>query len=99
MKKYLLPSLLVAGCTQYCGVDPVSPTPIYPPLFDIRPLKQILEQSHPQAQKLKQFVENAGDMVPLQCAVDTYIMATQDLYYQINNTPTAQVQYRPWQTR
>jgi hypothetical protein len=102
MRKTLLVIGLVlnAGCAAYVGESqPVSPVPIYPPLYDTKPLKQSLQQSQVEALKFKRFVDDSGRMIRLQWALESYIAATKELYNEIYSAPPAQISYYPWQVQ
>jgi len=100
MKKLLLLSILLSGCAQYCGVEqPTSPTPIYPPMYDVQPLKQLLRQTQNEALRLEQFAKNDNNLLRLRWALEAYKYAAQDLYYAVETSPQATITYQPWQTR
>lgn len=101
MKKLLLLSAfaLLTGCAYQGTPNPVSPVPIYPPLYDTQPLKQALHQSQIEALKFKRFVDDSGRMIRLQWALESYTAATKELYNEILSAPPAQVSYYPWQVQ
>lgn len=98
MKKLLLLSILLTGCASIePPKEPTSPTPIYPPLYDVRPIRELLPQAQSEAKKLKQFVDRSGRMMRLQWALEAYLSAADELYNEIIYAPPAQVSYEPWQ--
>lgn len=101
MKKLLLiPALaLLTGCAQYCGVEqPLSPTPIYPPMYDVRPLRNNLRAGIGQAQKLKAFSAHDNNLMRLNWALDAYNIACVNLLEALDTSNTATISYKPWQT-
>lgn len=90
---------LLTGCAQYAGVtQPVSPTPVYPPMYDVQPLKRLIQQTQIEALKLEEFVNNSDGLLRLQWSLERYKFAAKDLYYDIQTAPAAQISYQPWQT-
>jgi hypothetical protein len=91
----------VTGCAyheqgpQYA----TTPGPIYPPVYDVRPLKQSLRQAQDQALELETFVKQmkSPNLINLERSLNAYKYAARDLYFNIVNTPTATVNYSPWQ--
>lgn len=102
MRKTLLVIALAlnTGCATHVEVkQPVSPTPIYPPLYDVKPLKHLLYQTQIEALKLEQFAKNSRGLMRLQWALEAYKFAAKDLYDEIQYAPPAQINYQPWQVR
>jgi hypothetical protein len=102
MKKLLLLlPILLTGCATYVGVEqPTSPNPIYPPVYDVEPLKQLLYQTQTEAIKLEKFVKSmqSQNLINLERSLHSYKYSAKDLYDSIVNSPTASVNYTPWQT-
>jgi len=98
----LLPVIvLLTGCAQYAGVaEPGTGTygtPIYPPTFDIHPMRNVLQAGATESQKLMQFVGNDNNLIRLRWALERYQDATEGLYNAINTAPGASITYTPWQ--
>jgi len=100
----LLPALaLITGCAQYAGTNNpqvLSPSPIYPPVYDVEPLKQLLRETQAEAIKLETFVKSmqSSNLINLERSLHSYKYSARDLFDSIVNTPTASVNYTPWQT-
>ena len=102
MRYTLLLIVLLTGCVSYVGTDhpqPVSPIPVYPPLYDVRPVKNALIQAQNEVIGLDQFVSNNSSMFRLKCLIDAYKLAAEDLAYAIDNTTNAQINYHPWRVQ
>jgi hypothetical protein len=101
MKKLLLPYLaLLTGCAQYCGVEPGTGTygtPIYPPVYDVQPMRNAIYNATNEARKLKQFVGDDRNLIRVIWALEAYETANTDLLGAINTAPGATVTYTPWQ--
>lgn len=96
----LLITLLFTGCAQYCGVEPGTGTygtPIYPPVYDVQPMRNVINAGAVQAQRLRQFAGNDRNLIRLIWALDAYEAANRDLLQAINTSPGATITYTPWQ--
>lgn len=91
---------LLTGCAQYCGVETGTGTygtPIYPPIYDVQPMRNAANASRLEARKLKQFVGDDRNLIRLIWALDAYEAASTDLLEAINTAPEATIRYSPWQ--
>lgn len=98
MKKLLILSVLLTGCAQY--YEPGTGTygvPIYPPTYDVQPMRNIANAGIVEAQKLRQFVGNDNNLIKLRWALESYESSSRDLIYAINTAQGATITYTPWQ--
>lgn len=101
LKALLLLTVLTTGCATYTEVSPYQTTgPIYPPSYNVQPLKDLLRQTQYEALDLETFVKSmqSQNLINLERSLHAYKYAAKDLYDSIVNTPTASVNYSPWQT-
>ena len=102
MKKLLLlPVLsLMTGCATYVGVEqPVSPTPVYPPMYDTRVLKVNIATGLQEAYRLKKFTYTDNNLMRLDWALDAYINANKNLQNALYICNTATLSYNDWQVQ
>lgn len=106
MKKLLLlPALTVlTGCAQYAGTNnpqPVNPVPVYAPMYDVEPLKLLLQQTQAEANKLEAFVKSmqSPSLSPVDQTLQSYRYSAENLYNTITSTQTASINYSPWQVQ
>lgn len=101
MRKVIPLILLLTGCAsqpEYCGVEyPPSPTPIYPPMYDIQPMLRSAYVSLQEARRLKQFAGDDRNLIRVINALLAYESASTSLIEAINTSPDASIRYNPWQ--
>lgn len=101
-KTLFILTALITGCVTYPEVSPYQTTgPIYPPSYNVQPLKDLLRQTQNEALDLETFVKSmqSQNLINLERSLNAYKYAAKDLYDDIVNTPTASVNYSPWQTQ